>query len=158
VEEESGSVILLHHHRDPTMQDDCRRTGQECPPQNGETEEGLGEATFGPAALSMEITPRHVNLAWIPVSAAQPCSRFPPWDVRCSWLDGSMPTSLLCPLWLRAGEWAAHRAVTPARSLLQPCAIGVSRHTAGGEALEKSVVYKAEGRHTSSSPGLQPIK
>lgn len=56
VEEESGSVILLYCHWDPTMQDDCRRTGQESPPQHRETEEWLRELVLGPAALSTEVT------------------------------------------------------------------------------------------------------
>ena len=157
-EEESGSVILLYCHRDPTMQDDCRGPGPESAPQHRETKEGLGEAALGPAALSMEVTPHHVNLAWIPASAAQPCGLFPPRDPHFSWVASSVPTSLLCSLRPRGGEWPAHRAVTPTRSLLQPCAFGVSHHTAGGEALERSVVYKAERRHASSSADLQPIK
>lgn len=62
MEEESGSVILLYCYQDLTMQDACRGTGQESPPQHRETEEGFRETALGPAAMSTEVTPRRVNL------------------------------------------------------------------------------------------------
>lgn len=107
VEEDSGSVILLQCHWDPMMQDNCRGTGQEPAPQPRETKEGLREAALGPAALSMEVTPHHVNLTWIPASAAQPCDLFPPRDVHCSWMASSASTSLLGPLWPHSRRMAS---------------------------------------------------
>lgn len=62
------------------MEDDCRGTEplrhREAEEGLGEAEEGLGEAALGPAALSMEATPRHVNLTWIPAATAQPFGLF----------------------------------------------------------------------------------
>lgn len=67
------------------MQDNCRATGQDSLGQQRETKEGLGETRLVPAVLSMEMMSCHVNLTWIPASAAQPCVRFPPWDALCSY-------------------------------------------------------------------------